>query len=249
LSRRQSRRRRAMGRARAGRGNRQPLRTANGEPRHVGEPRRAERADAGHRGRRRSLRAAADAPDLCRAHPRRSARARAGGRTFPLLGAPRHLQHRAPRILRPASGISSASTGPGDSAYVARNCANRLEIPLKQDALSTHDGLPPPQRRWAILTICLAIFITVIDQTIVNVALPTIGADLKIDPPSSVWIVNAYQVAIMLSLLPLASVGDILGYKRVYLAGLTLFGLASLGCALAPSLFVLTGMRVVQGLG
>jgi MFS transporter, DHA2 family, multidrug resistance protein len=124
-----------------------------------------------------------------------------------------------------------------------------LEIPLKQDALSTHDGLPPPQRRWAILTICLAIFVTVIDQTIVNVALPTIGADLKIDAPSSVWIVNAYQVAIMLSLLPLASVGDILGYKRVYLAGLTLFGLASLGCALAPSLVVLTSMRVVQGLG
>jgi len=111
------------------------------------------------------------------------------------------------------------------------------------------DGLPPGQRRWAILTIALAIFITVIDQTIVNVALPTIGADLKIAPSSSVWIVNAYQMAIMLSLLPLASAGDILGYKRVYLAGLTLFGLASLGCALSPSLLALTLMRVVQGLG
>jgi DHA2 family multidrug resistance protein-like MFS transporter len=70
-----------------------------------------------------------------------------------------------------------------------------------------------------------------------------------VDASSSVWIVNAYQVAIMLSLLPLSAVGDIFGYKRVYLAGLALFGIASLGCALAPSLLALTSMRVVQGLG
>ena len=60
---------------------------------------------------------------------------------------------------------------------------------------------------------------------------------------------NAYQIAILLSLLPLASIGDILGYKRVYLAGLVLFGLASLGCALSQSLFTLTLMRVIQGFG
>ncbi len=115
--------------------------------------------------------------------------------------------------------------------------------------LITQDGLPPPQRRWAIATVALAIFLTVVDQTIVNVALPTIAADLNVDASSSVWIVNAYQVAIMLSLLPLSAVGDIFGYKRVYLAGLALFGIASLGCALAPSLLALTWMRVMQGLG
>ena len=120
---------------------------------------------------------------------------------------------------------------------------------LKQRSGVIHDGLPPRQRRWAVLTVCLAIFISVIDQTIVNVALPTIGSDLHIDESSSVWIVNAYQMAIMLSLLPLASVGDIFGYKRVYVAGLSLFGLASLGCALSGSLSVLTLMRIVQGLG
>jgi DHA2 family multidrug resistance protein-like MFS transporter len=120
---------------------------------------------------------------------------------------------------------------------------------LTQQTLITQDGLPPPQRRWAIATVALAIFLTVVDQTIVNVALPTIAADLNVDASSSVWIVNAYQVAIMLSLLPLSAVGDIFGYKRVYLAGLALFGIASLGCALASSLAVLTGMRVVQGLG
>lgn len=120
---------------------------------------------------------------------------------------------------------------------------------MTQQTLITQDGLPPPQRRWAIATVALAIFLTVVDQTIVNVALPTIAADLNVDASSSVWIVNAYQVAIMLSLLPLSAVGDIFGYKRVYLAGLALFGIASLGCALASSLAVLTGMRVVQGLG
>jgi DHA2 family multidrug resistance protein-like MFS transporter len=120
---------------------------------------------------------------------------------------------------------------------------------LTQQGLITQDGLPPPQRRWAIATVALAIFLTVVDQTIVNVALPTIAADLNVDASSSVWIVNAYQVAIMLSLLPLSAVGDIFGYKRVYLAGLALFGIASLGCALAPSLLALTSMRVVQGLG
>jgi MFS transporter, DHA2 family, multidrug resistance protein len=120
---------------------------------------------------------------------------------------------------------------------------------LMQAAITAHDGLPLPQRRWAIFTIGLAIFITVIDQTIVNVALPTIRTDLNIEASSSVWIVNAYQVAIMLSLLPLASVGDIFGFKRVYIAGLVLFGLASLGCALSPNLATLTLMRVIQGLG
>jgi DHA2 family multidrug resistance protein-like MFS transporter len=120
---------------------------------------------------------------------------------------------------------------------------------LKEIPLSSHDGLPQPRRRWAILTVCLAIFATVTDQTIVNVALPTIGRDLGIDASSSVWIVNAYQVAIMLSLLPLSAAGDILGYKRVYVGGLTLFGAATLGCALSPNLAILTLMRVLQGLG
>src|SRR3979409_1787744 len=81
------------------------------------------------------------------------------------------------------------------------------------------DGLKQPQRFWAIFTTGIAIFMTVVDSSIANVALPTIAADLKADPSATVWIVNAYQVAILLSLLPLASLGDIFGYRRVYLAG------------------------------
>jgi len=121
---------------------------------------------------------------------------------------------------------------------------------LKHDALSpAQDGLPPKLRFWAVVTVGIAVCMTVIDQMVVNVALPGMGADLGASPAATVWIVNAYQVAIMLPLLPLASAGDIFGYRRVYLAGLALFGLASLGCALATSIEMLVFMRIIQGLG
>ena len=111
------------------------------------------------------------------------------------------------------------------------------------------DGLKQPQRFWANVTTAIAIFMTVIDSSIANVALPTIGADLKVDPSATVWIVNAYQVAIVLALLPLASLGDIFGYRRVYLGGLVLFTAASLACALSPALSTLVLARVAQGIG
>ncbi len=111
------------------------------------------------------------------------------------------------------------------------------------------DGLPQPQRRWAILTIALAIAMSVIDGVIANVALPTIARDLAASPAFSIWIVNGYQLAITISLLPLASLGEIVGYRRVYLAGLLLFTLASLFCAVSHTLLLLTVSRIVQGFG
>jgi MFS transporter, DHA2 family, multidrug resistance protein len=111
------------------------------------------------------------------------------------------------------------------------------------------DGLPLPQRYWAILTIALGITMSVIDGAIANVALPTIAIDLKASPSFSIWIVNGYQLAITISLLPLASLGEIIGYRRVYLAGLLLFTLASAFCALSHTLLWLTVARIVQGFG
>src|SRR5450830_254603 len=111
------------------------------------------------------------------------------------------------------------------------------------------DGLPHPQRMLAFAAIALAMCISVLDGAIVNVALPAIGADLQVSPAQSIWVVNAYQLAITVSLLPLATLGDILGYKRVYMAGLAVFTLASLACAQAQSLDVLTAARMLQGLG
>jgi DHA2 family multidrug resistance protein-like MFS transporter len=111
------------------------------------------------------------------------------------------------------------------------------------------DGLPTPQRNWAIVTIALGIVMAVMDSAIANVALPTIARDLDASPAFSIWIVNGYQLAITISLLPLASLGEIIGYRRVYLAGLVLFTLASLFCALSHTLPLLTVARIVQGFG
>ncbi len=111
------------------------------------------------------------------------------------------------------------------------------------------DGLPVPRRYWAMLAVALAVLMAVLDGAIANVALPTIAVDLHATPAASIWVVNAYQLAITVSLLPLASLGEILGYARVYRVGLLLFTLASLCCALSDSLLTLTVARVAQGFG
>jgi len=110
-------------------------------------------------------------------------------------------------------------------------------------------GLPLPQRYWAIVVVALGITLAVLDSAIANVALPTIARDLHASAAASIWVVNAYQLAVTISLLPLASLGDRIGYRRVYLGGLILFTIASLGCALATSLPTLALTRVIQGFG
>lgn len=111
------------------------------------------------------------------------------------------------------------------------------------------DGLPTPRRYWAMATMLVAITMAVLDSTIVNVALPTIARDLEATPADTIWIVNAYQLSITILLLPLASLGEIIGYRRVYIAGIVLFTAASLACAQADSLLTLTIARTVQGFG
>ncbi|NWK87509.1 MFS transporter [Raoultella terrigena] len=111
------------------------------------------------------------------------------------------------------------------------------------------DGLPLPQRYGAILTIVLGIAMAVLDGAIANVALPTIATDLNASPAASIWIVNAYQIAIVISLLPLSFLGDMFGYRRIYKIGLLVFTFTSLACALSHSLEMLTLARVAQGLG
>jgi MFS transporter, DHA2 family, multidrug resistance protein len=111
------------------------------------------------------------------------------------------------------------------------------------------DGLPLPRRYWAIAAIALGIAMSVLDSTIVNVALPTIARDFHASSAASIWVINAYQLAILLVLLPLASLGEVVGYRRVSQAGLAIFTIASFGCAFAPSLLALSLARVVQGIG
>jgi len=111
------------------------------------------------------------------------------------------------------------------------------------------DGLPVPQRYGAILAIALGLTVAVMDGAIANVALPTIARDLLASPAESVWIVNAYQMAIIVSLLSLSFLGDIIGYRRIYQAGLVIFTCTSLFCAFSNTLGMLTLARVLQGFG
>ena len=111
------------------------------------------------------------------------------------------------------------------------------------------DGLPLPQRYGAIATIIIGISMAVLDGAIANVALPTIASDLHASPASSIWIVNAYQIAIVVSLLSFSFLGDMFGYRRVYQCGLVVFTFTSLFCALSDSLHTLTLARIAQGFG
>jgi DHA2 family multidrug resistance protein-like MFS transporter len=111
------------------------------------------------------------------------------------------------------------------------------------------DGLPMPQRYGAIFAIALGITIAVLDGAIANVALPTIAHDLNASPAESIWVVNSYQIAIIVSLLSMSFLGDLFGYRRVYQCGLVLFCMTSLFCALSTSLPMLTVARVLQGFG
>ncbi|WP_454688078.1 MFS transporter [Achromobacter aloeverae] len=114
---------------------------------------------------------------------------------------------------------------------------------------AVQDGLPTPRRYWAASVVLLGISLSVLDSTIANVALPTISHDLGVDPADSVWIVNAYSVALVVMLLPLSSLAERVGFRRMFAMGLGLFTVASLGCAMANSLVTLTLARIFQGVG
>ena len=105
-------------------------------------------------------------------------------------------------------------------------------------------------KRWlALYLLCLGELMIVLDTTIVNVALPSIRADLRFTETSLVWVVNAYMLTYAGFLLLGGRLGDFFGQRRMFLAGLTLFTLASLACGMANSQGLLIAARAVQGLG
>jgi len=111
------------------------------------------------------------------------------------------------------------------------------------------DGLRGPRFYAAVATLVIAIGMASLDTSIANTALPTIAIDVNASAADSVWVVNAYQLALVISLLPFASLGEIIGYRRVYIWGLVVFTAASLLCAVSWSLPTLAAARVVQGFG
>jgi DHA2 family multidrug resistance protein-like MFS transporter len=125
-----------------------------------------------------------------------------------------------------------------------------LQVSTAQAGMNpAEDGLPTPQRYWAILTLMVGLAMSCLDTAIVNVALPAIAKDLHTSASDSIWVVNAYQLAVLISLLPLASLGDLFGYRRVYRFGIVIYTVAALISATAGSLDMLTLGRALQGLG
>lgn len=116
-------------------------------------------------------------------------------------------------------------------------------------AANDPDGLPLPRRLAAVAAILGGGGLVVLDGAIANVALPSIAQSLHAAPADAVWIVTAYQLAIVMFLLPASALGERLGYRRVFAAGVALFTAASVLCALAPSLGWLVAARCLQGLG
>lgn len=106
-----------------------------------------------------------------------------------------------------------------------------------------------PRRLLAILAVMSAVALAVVDGVVANIALPTICEGLGVSASESIWIVNAYQISIIVSLLPLSALGDVVGYRRIYLFGIVLFTLMSVGCALSWNFTSLVIFRVVQGFG
>ncbi len=136
---------------------------------------------------------------------------------------------------------AAPDTNPGGTSGAQPAAAGQPAAP--------RDGLEPLERGRAMLVIILGIAVAVLDGSIMNLALPTIARDLQSSAPQAIWVVNAYQIATLGMLLPLAALGERIGYRRVYLLGMSLFAVSSLGAMLASSLEMLIAARAVQGLG
>src|ERR671915_982170 len=122
---------------------------------------------------------------------------------------------------------------------------------------ATHDGdvarLQPAmdeRTRWiALYVLCIGMLMIILDATIVNTALPSIQSDLGFSQANLAWVVNAYLIAFGGLLLLAGRLGDLVGRKNVFMAGLAVFTVASLACGLAQSQEVLIAARFVQGAG
>ncbi|HEY0247913.1 MAG TPA: MFS transporter [Gryllotalpicola sp.] len=107
----------------------------------------------------------------------------------------------------------------------------------------------PARRTFALISILLATLMSTIDASIVNVALPSLSTELSAPPSETVWVATAFLLAVACAVPATSALGDQLGRRRMYLLGVPIFTLASLCCALAPTLATLVAFRVVQGLG
>ncbi len=116
-------------------------------------------------------------------------------------------------------------------------------------AATPHDGLFGAARNKAMFAVAMSVLLSVLDYAIVNVALPSIAHDIHTTDSAAIWVVNAYQLASVISLLPLAAMGDRVGHARMCRIGLMLFVVASVLCAMSKTLPELAAARGLQGFG
>src|SRR6202012_3161758 len=150
---------------------------------------------------------------------------------------------RSPRVCRGERGSVSASHATGSPHVTAP--------PRRRDRIPPAGGQGMTQvHRWrAFAVLAVSFFMTVADLAIVNVALPTIGRDLHMAESSLQWVVTGYALTFGGFLLLGGRAADLLGRRRILMAGLFLFTAASLGCGLATADSFLISMRFVQGIG
>ena len=122
-----------------------------------------------------------------------------------------------------------------------------LERAEKQDSVA--DGLPAPRRYAAVVAVSLGTMIGVIDTGSLNIALPTLAQELRVAPSSVVLLVTAYQLVLIMTVLPLSALGDRLGHRTLYQYGQALYLVATLFCFFADSLASLLVVRVLQAVG
>ena len=102
---------------------------------------------------------------------------------------------------------------------------------------------------WTLLAVCLGMLMLLLDITIVNVALPSIAGDLGASFSDLQWTIDAYALSLAALMLVAGSLGDLLGHRSVFAAGLAVFSISSLLCGLAPDPVFLNVSRAVQGIG
>src|SRR3546814_9295048 len=137
----------------------------------------------------------------------------------------------------------------------AVRCGRRSASSLEQRRMSSTagdsrtDGLPTPRRYVAIAAVSLGTILTIVDGSIVNVALPTLARDLHVDPASAVLVVTVYQFVLMAAVLPLSALSQRFGYRQTYQCGQAVFVVATILCFFAHSLPFLVIVRGFQALG
>src|ERR1041385_6339017 len=108
---------------------------------------------------------------------------------------------------------------------------------------------PENRKWWTLVAVAFGLFMIMLDNTVVNVALPSIGKDFGVSVSELEWVFNGYALTFGVLMLTGGKLADMLGRRRIFVAGLVIFTVASLACGLAASAGMLIGARVVQGVG